>query len=200
MTQPLLAPGRLYRRPRSPSSTEPPECLTYQETNSTDIPWANILQKEYYESATAQGEIALDLPPILGTLCEAAQDQYFEDGMDSAFSIRLIQCIKQYGDYAINELAHLILNEVVDDEVASEALHQLGHIEHLASYKARLWLLEKSLLACSSAMVRDGALLGIALFDDRQAIPYLRRAIQQEQCPELRESIEQVLEQLESAY
>jgi hypothetical protein len=159
------------------------------------------LQKEYYESATAPGEIAIDhLPPNLKTLCETAKDQYFEDGMDSAFSIRLIQYIKQYGDYALNELAHLILHEVIGDEVASEALHQLGHIDHPASYKARLWLLEKSLLACSSAMVRDGALLGIALFDDRQAIPYLQRAIQQEQCPELRESIRQVLEQLESAY
>jgi hypothetical protein len=36
--------------------------------------------------------------------------------------------------------------------------------------------------------------------DDRQAIPYLKCAIQQEQCPELRASIEQVLEQLENAY
>jgi len=197
MTQLLLTPGKTHRQKISLSSSEQPDRLTYQETNSTDLP-----RKEYYESenVTTQGEIANDLPPILETLCVAAKDQYFEDGMDNTFSIKLIECIKRYGDHAINELAHLILNEIVDDEVASEALRQLGHIEHPASYKVRLWLLEKSLLACSSAMVRDGALLGIALLDDRQAIPYLKRAIQQEQCPELRESIEQVLEQLESAY
>ena len=61
-------------------------------------------------------------------------------------------------------------------------------------------LLENSLLTNSSALVRDGALLGIALLDDRHAVPYLNRAIQQEQCPELRESIRQVLEQLEHTY
>ncbi len=197
MTQLLLTLGKIHRQKMSFSSSEQPDRFVYQETSSTDLP-----RKEYYESenVTDRGEIANDLPPILGTLCAAAKDQYFEDGMDSEFSIKLIEYIEQYGDYAINELAHLILNEIVVDEVASEALRQLGHIDHPASYKARLWLLEKSLLACSSAMVRDGALLGIALLDDRQAIPYLRRAIQQEQCPELRESIEQVLEQLENAY
>jgi hypothetical protein len=195
MTQQLLTPGSWYRRQRSPSSAEQSERLTSQETNATDFS-----RREYSENATIQEWSVNDLPPMLTTLCTAAKGQYFEDGMDSAFSVQLIQCIQQYGDYAINELAHLILNEIVDDEIASEALRQLGHTEHPASYKARLWLLEKSLLTCSSAMVRDGALLGLALLDDSQAIPYLKLAIQQEQCPELRESLEQVLEQLESAY
>src|SRR6266700_1428079 len=168
MTQVLLTHGSIYRSQRSPSSAEQPERLTYQEINSTDLP-----QRKYYENATAPGEISNDLPPMLGALCEAAKGEHFEDGMNSEFSIQLIRCIKQYGDYAVNELAHLILHELIDDEVASEALRQLGHVEHPASHRARLWLLEKSLLTCSSAMVRDGALLGIALLDDPQAIPYL---------------------------
>ena len=189
----------------------PSERRTYQEASSTDIPLCHerllqfpnstdIPREEYYESATARREITAGPHPILGTLCAAAKGQYFEDGMDSPFSIDLIRIIKQYGDYAINELAYLILREMVDDEVASEALRQLGHMNHPASYHSRRWLLEKSLLACSSAMVRDGALLGIVLLDDRHTIPYVQRALQQEQCQELYESIQQVLEQLENAY
>lgn len=195
MTQQLLTSEMSHRQEMSLSSRPQSERFaSYETTNSTAIP-----RKEYSESVTTQERMISDLPRMLIALCAAAKKQYFEDGMDSAFSIELIQCIKQYGDHTINELAHLILNKAVDDEVASEALRQLGHIDHPASYKARRWLLERSLLACASALVRDGALLGLALLDDRHAMPYVRRAIQQEQCPELRESMLQLLEQLESA-
>lgn len=185
-----------HRTYQEANSTDTPrEKYTGQETNSTDTP-----REEYYESATTQRELPDGFRPILWNLCAAAKGQYFEDGMDSSFSITLIRVITQYGDSAINELAYLILREMVDDEVASEALRQLGQMDHPASYYSRRWLLEKSLLECSSAMVRDGALLGIALLDDRHAIPSVQRALQQEQCQELHESIQQVLEQLESAY
>ncbi len=95
-------------------------------------------------------------------------------------------------------LTRLIAIEQVNAEVASESLRWLGHIEHPKTYDNRLWLLERSLF-CSSARVRDGAALGLASLDDPHAIPYLRRAIQRENCIELRKDIKQVLIQLESA-
>jgi HEAT repeat protein len=57
-------------------------------------------------------------------------------------------------------------------------------------------LLESSIFR-SSARVRDGAALGLAFLDDPHAIPYLKRAIENEKYSELREDMQMVLAQLE---
>lgn len=87
--------------------------------------------------------------------------------------------------------------ERVAPEVGGEALRWLGRIDHAESYEYRRWLLERS-LSLSSTRVRDGAILGLASMDDKHAIPYLKRAIEEEQCSELKADMESVLEQLES--
>jgi hypothetical protein len=140
---------------------------------------------------------SIEIDQKIETLFGAAREQVFEDGMESDFSKELISLVKKYGNAAITILTRLIVTEQVNAEVASEALRWLGHMEHPKTYDNRLWLLEQSLF-CSSARVRDGAALGLASLDDSHAIPYLKRAIQQENCTELREDIEQVLIQLES--
>lgn len=70
-------------------------------------------------------------------------------------------------------------------------------MDHAPSYRFRLWLLERS-LNCSQARIRDGAILGLSYLNDPHAISYLKLAIGLEKCTELREDMEQVLEQLES--
>ena len=140
---------------------------------------------------------SIEIDQKIETLFGAAREQVFEDGMESDFSKELISLVKKYGNAAITVLTRLIITEQVNAEVASEALRWLGNIEHPASYRSRLWLLERSLF-CSSARVRDGAALGLASLDDPHAIPHLRRAIQRENCNELRKDIEQVLIQLEN--
>lgn len=150
------------------------------------------------ENSTVQQERPEEIDQEFTILFEAAKEQVFEDGMESEFSKELISLVKKYGDAAMEVVADLITNERVNAEVASEALRWLGRMDHLTSYHFRRWLLERS-LRCSSAMVRDGAALGLASLNDPHAIPYLKRAILREGHIELREDMEQVLVQLEKA-
>lgn len=158
--------------------------------------WTTASRQGLLEHSTELQEIPAELSRKIAVLFEAAQDQYFEDGMESEFSRGLTALIAAYGNMTVHELAYLVLSEKVNAEVASEALRWLGNMPHGSSCHCRLWLLERSLL-CSSPMVRDGAILGLASLDDPRAIPYIKRAIEREQCEALRKNMEQVLVQLE---
>ena len=166
---------------------------SYKEENLTSIP-----SLELSENSTEKPEIPEELYTQIASLFDAAKEEYFEDGIESEFERNLVAIVKNYGQIVVNELAYLILNQKVSNEVASEALRCLGSLYHSVTYKFRLWLLEASLLS-PSAMVRDGAILGLASLDDRHALPYLKRVIAQELCEELRRNMEQVLDQLEQA-
>ncbi|MGB0383434.1 MAG: HEAT repeat domain-containing protein [Ardenticatenaceae bacterium] len=137
----------------------------------------------------------IKLSKRIRALFAAAKEEVFEDGYESQFSRQLISLVERYGEQAIEPIIRLIVNEQVNPEVAAEALRWLGEIEEPLSRSSRRWLLERTLYS-SSSRVRDGAILGLASLDDPHAIPYLRQAIEQESCPELREDMEQVLEQL----
>jgi len=150
------------------------------------------------ENSTVQQERPEEIDQEFTILFEAAKEQVFEDGMESEFSKELISLVKKYGDAAMEVVADLITNERVNAEVASEALRWLGRMDHSTSYHFRRWLLERS-LGCSSAMVRDGAALGLASLNDPHAILYLKQAILREEHAELCEDMEQVLVQLENA-
>ena len=158
--------------------------------------WTTAPRPGLLEHSTALQETPVELSRKIAVLFEAAKDQHFEDGMESEFSRELTTLIAAYGNMTVQELAYLVLSEKVNAEVASEALRWLGNMPHDASFHFRLWLLERSLL-CSSPMVRDGALLGLASLDDPRAIPYIKRAIEREQCEALRNNMEQALVQLE---
>ena len=162
-------------------------------------PWTEDPRKEHLENSTAQQERLEEIDQKIEALFEAAKEQVFEDGMESEFSKELVSLVKKYGNAAMKVIADLIIYEKINAEVASEALRWLGRMDHPASYSYRLWLLERS-LRCSSARVRDGAVLGLASLDDPHAITHLKEAIQREECNELREDMEQVLAQLESTH
>lgn len=125
-----------------------------------------------------------------------AKGEFFEDGMESTFSRQLNSFVKKYGNAALEVIICLIVYERVDEEIAGEALRWLSRIDDTESYKYRRWLLERS-LSLSSARVRDGAILGLASMDDKQAIPCLKSAIKKEHCSELKADMESVLKQLE---
>jgi hypothetical protein len=129
----------------------------------------------------------------------AGREEFFEDGMESRFSKGLISAIEKYDDLAIDVISDLILGEKISPEVASEALRWIGKIEHNATYENRLHLLEQS-LKCSSAKVRDGAILGLSFLNDFRAIDSIKEAIQKENIKLLRRNMGQVLEQLEGEF
>lgn len=149
------------------------------------------------EASTERYELSDVLYSKIENIFWIAKGEIFEDGMESSFSHQLISFLKKYGNDALEAITCLIVYERVDPEVASEALRCLGRIDHRESYGYRRWLLERS-LGLSSTRVKDGAVLGISFMDDKHATPYLKSAIQEEKCSELKADMETVLEQLES--
>lgn len=132
----------------------------------------------------------------LQTLFGAARYERFEDGMESEFSKDLLNLIDRHGAVALNTLSDLLLSPHVSMEVAAEACRWLGHITNPQTQATRRQLLERVLLNSSSARARDGAGLGLASIDDPASIPALQQAIEQEQVEELRNDLQQVLDQL----
>ncbi|MBI2304826.1 MAG: HEAT repeat domain-containing protein [Chloroflexi bacterium] len=133
----------------------------------------------------------------IDSLFRVAANENFEDGIASQFSRELLRLVEEYGNVAMQEIGFLITFGRVSQQVASEALRWLGRITDVSAYGWRIWLLEKS-LSSSSPVIRDGAVLGLASMRDPTAIPYLQEAIAQEPLAELREDMQQVLEDLEA--
>ena len=104
--------------------------------------------------------------------------------------------ILRHGELAIDALTGSVLSDRVNRELASEAFRELGRIKDPTSYRRRLWLLESGLFS-NSPRIRDAASLALTSLDDPHAIPYLRKAIEEEKCDELRDDLRQVLEQLQ---
>ncbi len=141
-------------------------------------------------------ELPIDIERKFETLFIEAQDELFEDGMESEFSKNLLLLMSRYSDFAIEILVYLIIGERVNPAVAAEALRTIGHVKDASSHRRRRWLLERALTSPYSR-VRDGAALGLAFMDDPAAIPSLRYAIEREEIDMLRQDLTQVLEQLE---
>ena len=167
------------------------------KTRDIRVEHKKALRPEGVESSTIKQDYSKELSEEIYSLFKASDEQNFEDGMETEFSKKLICLIKEYADEAIEIITGIIIYERVNSEVATEALRWLGNIDHAPSYRFRLWLLERS-LSCSKARIRDGAILGLSSLNDPHAISYLKLAIEQEKCTELRKDMEQVLAQLES--
>ena len=131
----------------------------------------------------------------VAALCAAAKGYYFEDGVESDFSKRLVRLVGEHGETAVRALEDLILADCPHTAVAAEALRWLGLLGQGAAYRSRRRLLENALSA-DSAEVRDGAVLGLMFLDDSHATEALRAALGRERKPWLRECIEQAIRQL----
>ncbi len=148
------------------------------------------------ENSTSQDADYGKLEKNAIALFASAKEQIFEDGMESDFSREIAEFITSYGHSAMEAIIGLVLCGRINSEVVSEALRAIGRIDHVSTYRDRLWLLERGLYS-SYARVRDGAIVGLAYLDDPIAIKPLRFAIEREQTPELRKDMGQVLSQLQ---
>lgn len=184
-TQPAKGTERVVRMIQAVASTQPRKALKSSR------------KQERLGTSTEPHETLDSLYSKLEAIFWAAKGEYFEDGLESEFTRQLNYIVKKYGNEAMEAITCLIVYEKVNLEVAGEALRWLGRIEHPESYEYRRWLLERS-LGLNSTRVRDGAILGLSSMDDKHAIPYIKQAIEREQCAELKVDMEQVLEQLES--
>ncbi len=137
----------------------------------------------------------LDFNQYIATLFSSAKEEVFQDGMESDFSRNLVEFIICFDSAAVAALADYMMDKEVNLEVVSEALRWLGQIKDFKTQHDRLWLLEHS-LDSESAVVRDGAIVGLSAMDDPEAIPYLKKRLDQETNRLLRKDIQQLLEQL----
>jgi hypothetical protein len=117
------------------------------------------------------------------------------DGMTIRLGKNITSVVEKYSSSAIDVLAAIVSSENPPAEVLSHVLRWLGRMKHPTSFRKRLWLLRLSLRS-PSAVIRDGAALGLAALGSRLAIPSLRAAIERERIPSLRSDLQQVLIQL----
>lgn len=122
----------------------------------------------------------------------------FEDGMNSRFSEYLtILLSSKHGVGAVEVISNLIIKEQVSPPIAREILKLFGDFEYPNPELARR-IFDALLRGLNTRFVdiKDGAILGLASIDDPKAIPYLKKAIERENNNELKDDMQQVLEQL----
>jgi hypothetical protein len=153
------------------------------------------VEGETSTTATIYDERRHSVERATAILFRSAQEEVFEDGIQSEFERQLALLVENEGTFAADAVARLISSVDVNGEVSSMALRALGEMSHPASRGWRLHLLEQSLRS-SSYWVRDGATLGLAWMDDPTALPYLLKAAEQESIGALRQNMEAVIAQL----
>lgn len=144
-----------------------------------------------------------ELETKLRTIYRNGRHEFFEDGMESEFSIALTEILKTDGPEVLEILKTYLNDDNVSFEVFSEGLVWIGHFvqddnEHLKD-ASRLFL-EYCLLNTISQRVKDSAGLGLALIDDPKSIPTLQMAVNREvepkYGPSVKKNLQQVLDQL----
>jgi len=129
----------------------------------------------------------------LADLFEHAKRETFEDGIHSAFSIRLTQAVMEHGEAAINQVSLLVESGSISPTVLAETLKWLGNMDSHVAYERRRWLLEYC-LSYPSVVVRDGAIVGVSYLEDPDSIGALERARQKEKSSTLKADIDQVID------
>jgi len=183
------------------ATTPPDDQILFDDQSArTDFGfWNSVFRQRFLTRALETSTAPLPMKSVKDELKEMFNKEWeevFEDGFESEFTNALRSIILEHGEPAVDALMAIVFYDRVNKELASEALELLGRTNDKPSYQRRLWLLESALFS-NSARIRDAASLGLASIDNPHAIPYIRRAIEEERSDELREDLEQVLEQLQ---
>lgn len=148
------------------------------------------------ESSTAATPTPLNLYVWIEGLFERARGLDFEDGIHSQFSRDLMGLVQKSGVSAVEVIAALIVHGKVNSSIAAEALFWLARIKQGRTYKFRLWLLE-TCLQSPSPRIRDAAALGLVTMGDQHSLEPIKRAVEQENCEELKTDLQKAVDQLE---
>ncbi len=149
------------------------------------------------DSSSFDYQPSSDLKEKIRNLFIGAEEELFEDGMESDFSRKLLILVRRNRNEAIAILKDLIIGEQVSRIVAAETLRSLGDMPDEFLHNERRRFLEFCLLNSDSARIIDGASLGLASMDDPKAIPSIKLAIKRASIDDLRQDLELVLRQLE---
>ena len=127
-----------------------------------------------------------------------AQWEQFETGMDSKFSENLQQLYSIDPYMVLQSLIDRTTGDEAGPEVLAEMFTWISRQEALAGLRLSIVDLLSQGLRNSSALVRDAAALGLAFFDENTAKDYIKQAIENEQVPELRRDLQDLVRSLET--
>ena len=157
--------------------------------------WQLLDRYRQLSPSSAEDAVQTHLTNDIEVLFAAAENESFEDGFDSAFSLELLRVVLKYGDAAVAIVSDLILQNRVAPQVAVEALRCLGEMESEATHESRRLLLERSLGAVSH-IVRDGAVVALSHLADPRSAAAVDAAASREQYRLLRVNMLTLLVQL----
>lgn len=139
------------------------------------------------------------LQRLLERLFNLATDIVFEDGVENDLTIGLRALTSRFGEQAIEEIGQFLERNDTSESVVAEVLRYFGRADDARTRTIRMWYLSRSLKS-ESAIVRDGATVGLLYLDDESVLAALREAANREPFRELREDMELIIAELEEAY
>lgn len=131
----------------------------------------------------------------LKQIFERAIGEYFEDGVESNFTLQLRYFVRRAGQDAAAIILKLLSSDMKAPNVWGEAMRWIGRAEGEMPKSGRVAILEKG-LSSSHHLIRDGAILGFASMDDPDTIPILEGAMSTEVFPGLRRDMSTVIDEL----
>lgn len=141
------------------------------------------------------GQISVRSISQLEALFDAAHEEMFKDGIESAFTRSISSLLSARPDTTLEATRQLIFSKRMGIEAVSETLKYLGRSADKATHTARMQLLLDA-LQHSSPAVRDNAASALASLGDSLAIAALRKAASQESVIPVRKSMQEIIEWL----
>ena len=149
-----------------------------------------------YESVIDADTTSQVVEGQLERLFAAARDEQFEVGIESQFSKGLQNLFRYDPTTIIQSLRNRLTSNDADPEVLAEVLRWASRQDVNSVRDLVVDLLSVGLHNASS-LVRDAAALSLAHLEEAAAVELLKRALNREKVPELREDLEDLILSLE---
>jgi hypothetical protein len=151
-----------------------------------------VIDFESRNSTVIRHESSRILEEQLDRLFVAAEDEQFEQGMESRFAARL-QSISNRAPLAVLvSLSNRLMDPDRSPEVLAEMLCWTARQDASAIRGCAADILRLG-LRHSSPIVRDSAMTGLACLLDNEAVVALRQALEEETVPEVRQDLEDLI-------
>ena len=143
----------------------------------------------------SENQVDLRITHSIARLYELADEEWFEDGLQSNLSIGLEVLLRQYPAKTMSALSKALTRGAVGHAALVETLKVLGRAESPETRDPRLYTI-LDFLNHASLVVRDAALVALCLLNDTRAVAYLDRAISREDDPFFRNELAEAINQL----
>lgn len=147
--------------------------------------------------STLDAVVPFDMEDQLVRILARSQDEQFEAGVESRLA-RDLQRVFASRPLAVLQALRKRLGESAEEpEILAETLQWASRIDGSLAREAVIDLLLTG-LHHGHPLVRDSAALALADFDEEVALKQIRRAMERESVPEMREDLESLMRSLEA--